>query len=307
MKAIRIHSFGGPESLRLEQLDTPQPRAGELLVKVQAASVNPVDFKIREGKYPPVKAESLPLVLGRDIAGVVEACGEGMALEKGAAVYAMLGMGRGGYEEYAIVQQDEAARMPGNLSFVEAAAVPLAGLTAWQGLFDHGGLQEGQRVLIHGAAGGVGHFALQFAKAKGAWAAVTVSSHDLELVRELGADQIIDYKSQRFEQEISEIDLVFDLIGGDTLKRSWSVLRDGGALISTLEEPRAEEQGRGLRGARFTAQPSGLQLAEIGRLIEAGKVLPLIQNVFPLDQAAAAQTSLEKDHVRGKIVLEVAA
>ena len=220
----------------------------------------------------------------------------------------MLGGDRGGYEEFVVVRADELVAKPDRLSFVEAAAIPLAGLTAWQGLFDHGQLTAGQRVLIYGGAGGVGHLAIQFAKAKGAWVATTVSGEDVAFVRELGADLAIDYKAQRFEDEAATVDLVFDLIGGETQDRSWAVLREGGALVSTLRAPDPEKaQARRVRAAHYMAKPDGRQLAEIGRLVGQGKVKPKVQSTFPLDRAAEAQRLLETQHTRGKIVLELAA
>src|SRR5579871_2366396 len=229
MKAVRIHSFGDPSVLVLEKLPVGQPGEGEILLKVEAAGVNPVDYKIRAGKYPAVKQDQLPIVLGRDVAGTVDSVGAGTdGVKPGDSIYAMLGQDRGGYTEYVIVKTAEAAHMPAKLNFVSAGAVPLAALTAWQGLFDHGGLREGQRVLIHGGSGGVGHFAIQFAKARGARVYTTVSADSRGFVRELGADEAIDYKTQRFEDVARDIDLVYDLVAGETQQRSWSVLKRGG-------------------------------------------------------------------------------
>jgi len=307
MKAVRIHRFGDADVLRVEEIAWPQPGGEEVLVRVHAASVNPVDYKMRSGRYPATSQENLPLVLGRDIAGTVELCGSGArAFSKGEEVFAMLGRDRGGYEEYVVVKAGEIAPKPMNLSYVEAAAVPLAGLTAWQGLFEHGRLRAGQRVLIHGGAGGVGHFAIQFAKARGAFVATTVSGSDVDFAQDLGADRAIDYKKLRFEDEIDKVDLVFDLIGGETQERSWAILREGGALVSTLRKPDEDKARRfGLRGVHYMAQPNGAQLAEIGRLIEAGRVRPAVQATYPLDKAGEAQRKLETSHVRGKVVLQV--
>jgi NADPH:quinone reductase-like Zn-dependent oxidoreductase len=186
MKAVQMHSIGGPEVLGIDEIQMPQPRDDEVVVKVHAASVNPIDWKMRSGKTG-LKQEQLPIVLGRDVSGTVEICGtRAQTLKKGDPIYAMLGRDRGGYAEYALVKAVEGAAKPASLDHVRAAAVPLAALTAWQGLFDHGGLKPGQRVLIHGGAGGVGHFAIQFAKAKGAFVATTVSAADIDFVRKLG-------------------------------------------------------------------------------------------------------------------------
>jgi len=301
MKAVRIHEFGGPDVLRLEDLPRPTPGPDEVLVRVAAASVNPVDYKMRNGGLP---ADALPLTLGRDLAGVVEAGGSG--LQAGAAVYAMLDRDRGGYAQFVAVKAVHCAPKPARLDFIQAAAVPLAGLTAWQGLFDNGGLQAGQMVLIHGASGGVGHMAVQFARAHGARVIATCSSRDVDFVRGLGAAEVIDYHAERFEDRVHDVDLVYDLVGGETQDRSWAVLKDGGAMVSTLQAPDpAKAAAKHARAAHYMAQPSGAQLAEIGALIDAGQVMPTITDVFPLGQAAQAERELEHDHVRGKIVLDV--
>ena len=207
-----------------------------------------------------------------------------------------------------IVTEDEAAKKPKQLDFVQAAAVPLAALTAWQGLFDQGGLKAGQRVLIHGGAGGVGHFAIQFAKARGAWVATTVSGKDMDLAHQLGADQPIDYKAEKFEDAVKDIDLVYDLIAGETQKRSFAVLKDGGTLISTLQKPdEAELARRHARGAHYLAKPNAAQLSEIATLIDAGTVRVVIDAIYPLEQAARAHRHMEDDHIAGKVVLQVAA
>lgn len=309
MRCVRIHAFGGPEVLSVEEVAAPRPAGGEVLVKVRAASVNPVDAKMRSGRYPRVQADQLPLVLGRDVAGEVVESGGGAGLPAvGASVHAMLGWDRGGYADYAVVKGGELAPQPGGLDDAETAAVPLAGLTAWQGLFDQGGLQAGQRVLIHGGAGGVGHFAIQYAKAAGAFVATTVSGNGLAFASELGADHAIDYKADRFEDRVEPVDIVFDLVGGETQARSWGVLKPGGILVSTLGPP-DEEQARahGVRSAGYMAQPNGLQLAEIDRLIAEGRVRPVVGAVLPLPEAAVAHERLEQHRVRGKLVLEVAA
>ncbi len=307
MRAIQIAKFGGPEVLHVENIPIPVPGENELLVKVAAAGVNPVDYKIRGGKYPAVKQEQLPFVLGRDVAGTVVACGATAAgFSTGDNVFAVPGIGRGGYAEYAAVKVTEAAPMPRSLNFMQAGAVPLAALTAWQGLFKHGNLSAGQRVLIHGGSGGVGHFAVQFAKAQGAYVATTVSSAQIDFVRRLGADEGIDYKAQRFEDVIQSVDVVLDLVGGETQERSWLVLKKGGILISTLTEPSKDKGAAlGVRGMRYTVTESGADLATIGGLIDAGKVKPVITKTFQLQEAAAAQQFLEREHPPGKVVLSV--
>lgn len=308
MSAIRMHDFGAETVLRLEEIERPAASANEALVKVMAASVNPVDWKIRKGGYPAVTKDSLPIVPGRDLAGTIVATGADVSdFAVGDRVFAFLDMKHGGYEEYVALPGTLLVKMPSSIGFEEAAAVPLAALTAWQGLFDHGGLHRGQRLLIHGGAGGVGHFAIQFARAKGAWVATTVSKTDLSLAQRLGADQVIDYKSERFEDALDAVDMVFDLVGGETRSRSFDVLKEGGILVSTLGEPdRAEAERRKVRVAGYMARPNAAQLREIGDLIDQGKVKVMIQKIFPLEEAAHAQRSLEKDHIQGKIVLKVA-
>lgn len=306
MHAIRIHEFGGTEVLKDDTIALPQPSDDEVLVRVHASSVNPIDAKIRSGDRG--DPEKLPITLGRDLSGVIESCGTRVSgLRAGDQVFAMLGWDRGGHAEHVVVKAVEMAPKPSNLSHVEAAAVPLAALTAWQGLIDHGGLKSGQRVLIHGGAGGVGHFAIQIAKAKGAWVATTCSARDFDFVRKLGADQAIDYKAEAFEDILKDIDLVFDLIGGETQDKSFKVLRHGGALISTLEEPdKAKALAKAATAKHYMATPNAAELAEIGRLIEDGKIRPVVAQTFPLADVARAESALEQGHVQGKIVLTVA-
>ena len=307
MKAVCIHSFGGPEVLKVESIERPRPQDDEVLIKVHAASVNPVDYKIRSGKYAAVKQQQLPKVLGRDVSGTIEQCGRAVQnLHQGDEVYAMLDGGPGGYAEYVTVKANLCAAKPKKLDYAAAAAVPLAGLTAWQGLFDQGHLLAGQRVLIHGGAGGVGHFAIQFAKARGATVCTTVAAEDEDFVRSLGADEVIDYKSERFEDKVHDVDLVLDLVAGDTQERSWAVLKDGGTLISTLAKPsEARTREHHARAANYAAHPDAAELRDIAELIDSGKVKPHIQATYPLERVAEAQQQVERQHTQGKVVLQV--
>ncbi|MCG7349975.1 NADP-dependent oxidoreductase [Sphingomonas sp. ACRSK] len=306
-KSVRVHAFGGPEVLRVEPVPIPQAKDDEVLVRVAAASLNPVDYKTREGEFPPVGEDALPAILGRDLAGTIEAVGTRAhyMLRKGDPVFAFIGFDRGGQSGYVVVKALELAAAPASIDLVHAAAVPLAGMTAWQGLFDHGGLQAGQRVLIHGGAGGVGHLAVQFAKAKGATVFATAGTNDLDYVRSIGADTAIDYKNQRFEDVATDIDLVLDLVGGETQTRSFAVLRDGGTLVSTLDVAEPDKgRDRNIRvPERWLAQVNTKQLGEIAALIDAGKVKVEVAAVFPVEDASSAYERLEKGHVRGKIVL----
>ncbi|HVS51065.1 MAG TPA: NADP-dependent oxidoreductase [Opitutaceae bacterium] len=307
MKAIRMHTFGGPDVLRLENLPKPEPRDGEVLIRVRAASVNPVDYKMRSGSFKP-EGMRTPLTLGRDVSGVVEGIGRGVDdIRAGDEVYALLDRDHGGYAEYAIASAHGTASKPDSIDHVHAAAVPLAATTAWQGLFDHGKLQTGERVLIHGAAGGVGHFAVQFAKDRGAYVIATARAEDRALLRKLGADEIVDYRAERFEDRVHDVDLVLDLVAGETQQRSWAVLKPGGRIVSTLQPPSPEEAARHhAEGKVFFAEPRREQLAQISRLIDRGKVEVVVQETLPLAAAREAHEHLEKEHIRGKVVLVVA-
>jgi NADPH:quinone reductase-like Zn-dependent oxidoreductase len=306
MKAVRIHSFGGPEVLRLEDVPKPRPANDEVLIKVRAAGVNPIDYKLRSGEFKPVGMQ-MPMTLGRDVSGTVEDVGSNVAgVSVGDDVIAMLDSEHGGYAEYTTAKANGIAAKPGSLDHLHAAAVPLAATTAWQGLFDHGKLKAGERVLIHGAAGGVGHFAVQFAKDRGAYVIATARAEDRDVLRRLGADEIIDYRSERFEDQVREIDLVFDLVAGETQQRSWKVLKDGGRIVSTLQPPSRDEAARRhAKGEAFMVEPNRDELAQISRLIENGKVSVLVQEVLPLTDVVRAHERLEHEHVRGKVVLAV--
>jgi len=305
--AVRMHRFGGPEVLSLDAVPLAPPQAGEAIIRIEAASVNPVDFKIRRGEISAVHNDQLPYVMGRDFAGVIESLnGDGIGFEPGDKVYGMLNFERGTYAERALVKVGEMAHRPHRLSAIEAAAVPLAALTAWQGLFDQGRLCAGQTVLIHAAAGGVGHLAVQFAKAHGATVIATASGSGLDLLRNLGADVVIDHEKQSFEHIAKNVDLVLDLMGGETQRRSWDVIRDGGALISTIEEPKEEEaHARNIRAALYWAHTSVVQLDAVRHLIDQGKVRLIVQQVFDLAQAVEAHRLIEAGHVHGKIVLQM--
>ncbi|MET0390966.1 MAG: NADP-dependent oxidoreductase [Polyangiales bacterium] len=308
MKAVRIHEFGGPQRLALDHVPIPTPAADEVLVKVHAVSVNPVDLKTRAGQFPPVKREQLPFTLGRDVSGVIERCGDAVrGWKPGDAVFAMLDQSRGGYAEYVALAAALCAPKPSTLDHVQAAAVPLAALTAWQGLFDHGKLGAGQSVLIHGGAGGVGHFAIQLAKSRGARVSTTVASRDMEFASDLDADVAVDYTTQRFEDNLTPVDLVLDLIGGETQQRSWKLIKKGGALISTIAQPKPElASEHKARGALFFVEPNADQLRSIGQLIDAEQVRVQVSARFPLAQVGEAHQHLERTHTQGKVVLIVA-
>jgi NADPH:quinone reductase-like Zn-dependent oxidoreductase len=309
MKArkVRIHGFGGPEVLRIDKVELSMPDALQVLVSVRAGSVNPVDVKIRNGQYPAVKEDRLPYTLGRDVSGIVETCGaQATRFEIGDEVLGMVSICGGGYAEKAVLDQDALARKPGSIDHLHAGAIPLAGLTAWQGLFRRGQLRRGQSVLIHGGSGGVGHFAVQFAKAKGARVLTTVSTDNVEFARGLGADVVIDYKTERFEDQAQDLDMVFDLIGGETRERSWGLLKRGGVLVSTLTEPSQEKaKEHGVRASRYTVEADGIELAEIVKLVAVGKVKAHVQKTFRLEEAAQAMRIVERGGSAGKVVLSM--
>ncbi|HEX2621139.1 MAG TPA: NADP-dependent oxidoreductase [Phototrophicaceae bacterium] len=305
MKAVRIDQWGIAAAAVVDGIDRPQPGSGEVLVHVKATSVNPLDWKICEGYLQ--EWVHLPVILGSDIAGIVEAVGDGvMGFSVGTPVYGMQGMRGGAYAEYAIIPASELGNKPTSLSYAEAAAVPHTGLTAWQGLFDFGELKAGQRVLIHAAAGGVGHFAVQFAKLKGAYVIGTASANNEAFVRGLGADEVVDYKTTPFESVIKDVDLVLDTVGFDTTERSLEVLKPGGILVSMVTPPPAEAAAsRNIQAKYMGAQPTTALLNEIAQLIDSGKVKPVISQTFTLDQVQEALRHSQSQHVRGKLALTV--
>ncbi len=309
MKAVRIHAYGGPELLHYQDAPRPQPRPDDLLIRVRAAAVNPVDWKIREGALRGFLNHHLPLILGWDVAGtVVEVGPQAAGFKVGDEVYSRPDIERdGSYAEYIAVKASDAALKPATLDHPHAAAVPLAALTAWQSLVDAAQLQAGHTVLIHAAAGGVGSFAVQLAKARGARVIATASAVNTGLVAELGADQFIDYTRTRFEQVVKDVDVVFDTIGGDTQERSWRVLKPDGILVSVVSPPPpAIAAAHGVRSAFVFIHPSGAQLAAIAQLIDEGRMKPIIHTVLPLSEARQAHVISQGGHARGKIVLHVA-
>lgn len=307
MKAIRMHEFGGPDVLHSDSIEVPPLSADDVLIKIKGAGVNPVDMKIRDGSFPKFGKEKLPLILGRDVSGTVEESGSGnRRWPRGMEIFALLDWHLGGYAEHVAVPAALCVSKPSRLNMLESASVPLAAMTAWQGLFDQGQLKQGQTVLIHAGSGGVGHFAVQFAKVRGAAVFATASKDNLDFVSSLGADLVIDYKSQPFEKVAKNVDMVFDLIGGETRERSWPVLKRGGIMVSTLGQPEQQQAAKhGVRASGYETQPDASQLNQIRDLIDAGKVSPTVTKTFPLDGAADAHRYLERKHPRGKLVLAV--
>ena len=310
MKAIRIHGRGGPDHLVYEDVPQPHPGPGEVLVRVSATGVFVNELRWNETYETKEGSKRVLPIPGRDLSGVVVELGPGVtALTEGAQVYAMLDYSRDGADaDYTLALPGELAPKPRTLDAVQAAAVPLSALTAWQGFFEHASLVAGQTVLIHGGAGGVGVFAVQLARWAGAHVIATASARHRDFLRELGADEFIDYTTTRFEDVVHDVDLVFDLVGGDTLQRSWQVIKAGGTLVSVVSPPPPADvtKGHDVRFAWFVVEPNREQLIQVGELIDAGKLRPIIDAVFPLSQARQAYEQGMKGHTRGKVVLRVA-
>ncbi len=318
MKAIRIHDYGTPEVLRYEDVPIPEPGPREVLVRIHAAGVNPADRQIRAGLRHRLE-KPFALTLGVELSGIVERLGaEVTEFALGDEVYGMLSSLAGGYAEYAVAAADGLGQKPKTLDHVQAAALPVAALTAWDALFEVGGLNAGQTVLIHAAAGGVGHIAVQLAKWRNAHVIGTASARNESFLRDLGVDAFIDYRTTAFESVVQEVDLVLDAIpreaddatdalARETMARSWAVLRDGGIQVSicATQKPDPEAVARGLRGAYAGAKPSGDLLNQIAGLVDAGKLKPEVGAVLPLQDARQAHESIQTGHTRGKIVLRI--
>lgn len=308
MKAIVAHQWGGPEVLKVEEMPVPQPKDNEILIKSFAAGVNSFDGTLLTGKYAKAFGTQLPWIPGYDVAGTVEKVGANVKKFKaGDPVYAFISIPNGGgYAEYALAKENQAALKPATLSFAEAAGVPSVALTAWQSLVDKANVQPGQSVLIEGASGGIGIFAIPIAKIRGAKVLATASTANQDFLKQLGADVAIDYKTQKFEDIAKDVDVVVDGVGGETLKRSYAIVKRGGILVSLVGRvDQAELDKYGIRGVSLEAQYNGDQLAEIGKLIDAKKIKVIVSETFPLAEAAKALAKADTGHARGKIVLKV--
>jgi len=315
VKAIVIESFGGPEVLRPADVPSPEPAADEVLIEVAYAAVNPVDWKIREGMLAGMFPHEFPVILGWDAAGTVKDTGKNVTgFRIGDRVHAYCRKPKvrfGTYAEFVTMNQAAVAPMPKNVGFAEAACIPLAGLTAWQSLFDAAKIQAGDKVLIHAGAGGVGSFAIQFAKHTGAEVLTTAGGDNHVYVKSLGADVVIDYTKENFidavrKREPGGIDLVIDAVGNDVQRESYEVLKKGGRLVSIVNVPSEEEARRyGVVAAHVFVTPDGEQLRRIGALIESGAVRSPALQEMPLEEAAEAQRQSQAGHVRGKIVLKI--
>jgi NADPH:quinone reductase-like Zn-dependent oxidoreductase len=303
MKAIRIHSFGGPEVLNLEEIPRPIPQPGEVLIQQAATSVNPVDWKARSGFYHPTRAIALPWIPGVDGSGRVVEIGPGItAFKIGDAVF---GPVTGAYAQYVKVAAANLQKKPDKITLEEAAAVPVAAITAWQIVIEVAKAYPGQQILIQGAAGGVGHFAVQFARWKGAYIIGTASARNADFLRSISVDKVIDYQSTAFENEVHDLDAVIDTVGGEVFRRSLSVVRRGGTLVTVGAQP---EPGMGtnegvnvIRGGRAPIE----KFAQIAALLSSGQIKPFVGSIFPFEQSKEAQVLSQGGHLRGKIILQI--
>lgn len=313
MKAIVVNEMGGPEVLKLTEVEQPVPIPSEVLIRVRAVGLNPIEAFIRSGAFPPGQGAAIkpPFIPGWDVSGVVEAVVPGVTrFQVGDEVFGMPFFPRAAnaYAEYVVAPSRQIARKPRDLDFRQAAALPLAGLTAWQALVDAAELKPGQRVLIHAAAGGVGHLAVQIAKARGAYVVATASASKHDFVRQLGADQLIDYRAVDFTKVTGDLDVVFELVGHDYGRRSISVLRPGGLLITAVERLnealKSEVEAGGRRFLGITVEPDAAGLEALARLVDEGKLRVHVEQSFPLAEAARAHAALSGS-VTGKLVLDV--
>lgn len=304
MKAIRQHAYGGPESLRCDDAPKPSPKVGEVLVRIRAAGVTPTELLWSTSRTTPSGTpRPLPFIPGHEFSGEVAALGDGVtSVSVGEAVYGINDWySDGAQADYCLARAADIARKPSSVDHDHAAVTPISALTAWQALFEHARIEAGQHILIHGAAGGVGSFAVQFAHWWGARVTVTVSPANIDFVGDLGADDVIDYRAERFEQRVQGVDAVLDTVGGDTLRRSWTVLKPGGRLV-TVAASEEDAQDQLTREAFFIVETRREELEEIARLIDAGQVRPVVGASLPLADAIRAY---QTKPLRGKVVLRV--
>ena len=309
MRAVQIYKYGGAETLELQQIDMPKINSDDILIEVHSAAVNPVDWKIREGYLQELIPYTFPFTLGWDVSGTIRELGkEVTGFDVGDEVFSRPNISRNGsYADYIAVKADEAIVKSTTLDFAQAAALPLAGITAWQCLIDAGKLTPGQRVLIHAGAGGVGHLAIQIAKAKGATVIATASTANQSLLKDLGADQAVDYTKGPLKEQIEPVDLLIDTIGGDVQTNSWPLIKKGGLLVAVTEQPNQDKaQEYGVKGEFVFIEPSSRILRELNTLVEAKQLMPLIEHRFPLEHIAKAHLQSQSGRTRGKIIIDVA-
>lgn len=308
MKTVRIHEYGNADVLRLEEMPVPQIAADELLIKIHAASVNPADWKEREGYFKDMHTHTLPFTLGQDFSGTVEKVGSSVTgFKVGDDVYGRPSTGKdGSYAEFIEVKANEVALMPKTITYDEAATIPLAGTTAWDTLINKAKIQKNQRILILGASGGVGSMAVQIAKNRGCFVIGTTSNVNLDFVKNLGCNEVIDYTNQDFTERLRDIDVVLDTVGGEHQENAFKVLKRGGILVSTANKPNQETANSfGVRCEYASAGPNAHILNELRSLIEMGQLRPVVDKVFRLEDAKQAQNYSQTGKARGKIVLEI--
>lgn len=307
MKAVVLKEYGNADNLSYEEVEKPSPKGDEVLIKVRVSAVNPVDWKIRDG-FGETLGLKLPIILGCEIAGIVEDTGEDVKnFMVGDEVFGFISLTRnGGYAEFVTAKESEIIKKPQDIDFENAVAIPVGSLTAWQAIFDIANLSSGQKILIHAGSGGVGSMALQLAKVKGAYVVTTASGKNEDFVKDLGADEWIDYTKQKFEQVAKDVDVVFDTIGGDTQERSFQTLKKGGCLVSVVAPPSKETAEKfGIKAEMISVMPNAEQLAEITKLVEEGKLRTYIEAVLPLSEVKKAHEMSQSGHTRGKIVLRL--
>ncbi|MDR3678331.1 MAG: NADP-dependent oxidoreductase [Flavipsychrobacter sp.] len=305
MKAVRIHGYGDSSVLVYEDAPLPQIGPDEVLIKITACAINPIDWKVRQGHGKERMPITFPFILGWDVSGTIAAIGSLVShYNPGDKVFTRPNSSRnGGYAEYIAVRASEITAAPANISLPHLAGIPLAGQTAWAGLFEQGKLRRDQSVLIHGGSGGVGTFALQFAHHMGAHVITTTSAKNKDLVLSLGADEVIDYQAEDFSKKLKDIDLVFDTIGGDTQKRSWGIIKKGGTLVSTVGADEKAAAEYGITSKSFMVDSNGARLQQIAALADQGKLKVIVEKEFPLSEARAAHDLSEKGRAAGKIIL----
>lgn len=308
MKAVRIHQYGNVDTLRYEDADEPMVRADDVLVRVVGTSVNPVDWKIRQGHMKEIIPHRMPIILGWDVSGVVTEVGVKVSKFKvGDCVYARPDVERDGtYAEFITVRETEIAMKPQTISHIEAGVLPLCGIAAWEAMVNVAKVSAGQRVLIHAASGGVGSIAVQLAKSRGAYVIGTASAGNRGMVESLGVDEFIDYRAQRLQGTVKQIDVVFDTVGGQTQSDSWSVMTLGGMLVSIVSNPDADEVKKlGMRAAFVFVKPNAAALEEIAQMVDCGKLRPIIGAEFALKDIKHAHGLSESGRAKGKIAIYV--
>jgi len=308
LKAVIIENYGGIDELKYTEIEEPNLKDNDVLIEIAATSVNPVDWKLREGHLKGMLQYDFPFILGLDAAGTIKEVGKNVTKFRiGDNVFTRPDITRNGtYAEYVAVDENLVAKKPENLSFEEAASIPLVGLTSWQCLVDFADIKQGDKVLIHAGSGGVGSFAIQLAKSFGAWVVTTCSTRNVEFVKSLGADKVIDYRNEDFTQVLADMDIVFDTLGGDIQTQSYDVLKEDGKLVSIASQPDQElAQARKVKAGFVFLEPDGEQLAKIGEMIEQGKIRANVGTVMELKEIQEAHRLSETHHAKGKIVLRV--